>query len=154
MTTLQCNEMVHDDFGAGLHQCTRNAIPTSNYCQQHHDKHHPPEFTAVDTHVRPETSERVTVSAMLKWQAGEGPTIKPKYASKLLAVTSIHITIESDIDRPSLGASGVRLKKDGTPSQVTSSSHYLALDELPEVARKMVEDEIHRLRSMLPGGVL
>ena len=158
MTTLQCNEMVPDAaFLASVHQCTRAAIPTSNYCQQHHDMHYPPKFTAVDTHVRPETEtrERVTVSATLKWRAGEGPTLKPKYASKPLAVTTVRITINSDIpDRPMLGVSGVKLKKDGTPSQVTSSDRYTTLDELPEVARKMIEDEIAHLRSMLPGGVL
>lgn len=152
MTTLQCNEMVHDAFGVSLHQCTRNAIPTSNYCQQHHDKHNPAEFTAVDTLYRPEIRERVTVSATLKWRAGEGPTIKPKYAIKPLAVTTVRITIENDFDRPSLSVSGVRLKKDGTPSQATSSSYYLALDELPEAARKLVQDEVTHLLSLLPDG--
>lgn len=153
MTTLRCNEMVHDEFGVGLHQCTRNAIPTSNYCQQHHDKHYPPEFTAVDTPYRPEIRERVTVSATLKWRAGEGPMIQAKYASKPMAVTSVNITLHSDNpDRPTLGASGDVLKKDGTPSQVASRDRHLSLVDLPEAARKVVQDEITHLLSLLPGG--
>lgn len=151
MTTLQCNEMVSDGRFS-MHQCTRDAIPTSNYCQQHHDKHNPAEFTAVDTHVRPEIRERVTVSTTLKWRAGEGPTIKTKYALKPMAVTTVHITVNSDSDKSTLSVGGFTLKKDGTPSRVASSSSYASLDELPGVARKMVQDEIAHLRSLLPSG--
>lgn len=151
MTTLQCNEMVSDGRFS-MHQCTRDAIPTSNYCQQHHDKYHPPEFTAVDTPYRPEIRERVTVSATLTWRAGEGPTIKLKYASKPLAVTKVRITVNSDNDNSSLDVSGVNLKKDGTPSQVTRDSRYITLQDLPETARKIVQDEITHLLSLLPGG--
>lgn len=154
MTTLQCNEMVTETAGFGIRQCSRDAIEDSNYCQQHHDKRYPPKFTATDHLTEPETRERVTVSATLKWRVGDGPTLKPKHATKPLAITSVRITLDSDDGRASLGMSGVNLKKDGTASQVTSSSRYLTMDELPDATRELIETEIHRLRSMLPGGVL
>lgn len=152
MTALQCNEMVADDFGASLHQCTRNAIPTSNYCQQHHDKHHPPEFTPVPHQTEPSTRERVTARSWMTWEEGAGPQVKLQYGRKSIFIRTLSIEVDTTgPSRASLKAGGSFIKKDGTPA-ASGSDGTVILETLPPETRKMVEAEITHLLSLLPGG--
>lgn len=147
---MKCIQKVSDDFGVGMHQCTRNRIEGSNYCQQHHDLKNPQEFVPVDFTEEPVLeASRVRVTGYVNWETGKGPQVKLQYIRKPIFLERLWIELSSDTERVYLRASGPWVKKDGKPA-VSGSDGTLRLSDLPEKTRAKVEIEIEHLRGFLP----
>lgn len=147
---MKCIQKVSNDFGAGMHQCTRDRIDGSEFCQQHHDMHNPREFTPVDYTEEPVLeSSRVRVTGGIYWGPGEGPQVKLDYMTKPVFLQRLRIELSSDTKHVYLRASGPWVKKDGKPA-VSGSDGTVRLDKLPEKTRAKVEAEIEHLRGFLP----
>lgn len=143
----QCTEPVPNDFGAGFHRCTRKAVE-DGLCRQHYHKKNPPEFLARQHQSEPRVRTELRARSTLQWRTMDAPTIKPRYLTKPMFVTSLRITCYLGDTRVHLGASGFHQNKDGSAA-LTPTTASVSVDLFAESTQKLIDIEIIHLRGFL-----
>lgn len=148
----RCDEMVHNDFGVGSHQCPRSAKEGSTYCGQHHRMHNPEEFVPRQHQAQPEIAKTVvSIDSRLTWTVMDAPTTKETYrGARAIFVTGLKFWASTSSDRVTIEAVGPVKKADGTAGLVIQTVRVSDVDkQFAESTALEILQEINRLRDLL-----
>ena len=92
-----------------------------------------------DATAEPEVTVRTRVTITLRWPAGVGPIVAPRYRSGRIRLRSLSVGSHG-----TAGATGVMVKKDGTDAVAVRSIDHLRREDVPASVIHAVEDAFER----------